>query len=334
MAEQRDRWSTRTAFIMAAVGSAVGLGNVWRFPYVAYKYGGGAFFIPYFVALLTAGIPLMILEFGLGQKMQASAPSALGKANKHTEWVGWFALLVGTVISCYYAAIMAYAVEYLLYSVKGLFAGGQMPWNGIEGKFFTERVRNHSTAAGEMWKPVWHLALALVAVWGAVFWIIYKGVKRVGKVVMWTVPLPVILLLILTIRGLTLPGAGDGILYYLTPDFTKLGDPATWLAAYGQVFFSLSIGFGIMIAYASYRPTRTWRTTPSSRASPTAPRASSRVSPSSACSDTSPMPRAAFPSRMWSKAGRASPSLPTRPRSARWPCSAGSGRRSSGSPSS
>jgi len=254
MAEQRDRWGTRTAFIMAAVGSAVGLGNVWRFPYVAYKYGGGAFFIPYFVALLTAGIPLMILEFGLGQKMQASAPAALGKANKHTEWVGWFALLVGTVISCYYAVIMAYAVEYLLYAVKGLFAGGQMPWADMEGEFFTERVRNHSTAAGEMWKPVWHLAVALAAVWGAVFWIIYKGVKRVGKIVMWTVPLPVILLLILTIRGLTLPGAGDGILYYLTPDFTKLGDPQTWLAAYGQVFFSLSIGFGIMIAYASYRP--------------------------------------------------------------------------------
>jgi neurotransmitter:Na+ symporter, NSS family len=268
MPEQRDRWSTRTAFILAAVGSAVGLGNVWRFPYVAYANGGGAFFIPYFVALLTAGIPLMILEFGLGQKMQAGAPSAMRKANSHTEWVGWLALLVGTVISCYYAVIMAYSIEYLLYSFKGFFTGGQMPWSnpqlltgpeaaaGLppEVKFFTDKVVSGSTAPGEMWQPVWHLALGLIATWVAVFWIVCRGVKRVGKVVMWTVPLPIILLVILAIRGFTLPGAGEGISYYLTPNFEKLGQASTWLAAYGQVFFSLTIGFGVMIAYASYRP--------------------------------------------------------------------------------
>jgi len=270
MAEKRDRWSTRTAFILAAVGSAVGLGNVWRFPYVAYANGGGAFFIPYFVALLTAGIPLMILEFGLGQKTQAGAPQAMRKANKHAEWVGWFALLVGTVISCYYAVIMAYSIEYLIYSFKGFVSGGQMPWSDPsllsgpeaaagrppEVKFFLDKVVAKSNQPGEMWKPVWHLALGLVATWGAVFWIVYRGVKRVGKVVMWTVPLPVILLIILAIRGFTLPGAGEGIVYYLTPNFEKLSDPKTWLAAYGQVFFSLTIGFGVMIAYASYRSTK------------------------------------------------------------------------------
>ncbi len=267
MAEQRDRWSTRTAFILAAVGSAVGLGNVWRFPYVAYANGGGAFFIPYFVALLTAGIPLMILEFGLGQKTQAGAPQALRKANKHAEWVGWFALLVGTVISCYYAVIMAYSIEYLIYSFKGFFASGQMPWSDPslltgpeaaagrppEVKFFLDKVVANSNQPGEMWTPVWHLALGLVATWGAVFWIVYRGVKRVGKVVMWTVPLPVLLLVILAIRGFTLPGAGEGISYYLTPNFESLTNPRVWLAAYGQVFFSLTIGFGVMIAYASYR---------------------------------------------------------------------------------
>ncbi len=268
MAEQRDRWSTRGTFILAAVGSAVGLGNVWRFPYVAYANGGGAFFIPYFVALLTAGIPLMILELGLGQKMQAGAPQSLGKANKHTEWVGWFALLVGTVISCYYAVIMAYSVEYLVYAFKGFFTGGQMPWSDpsllsgaeaakgtpAEANFFINRVVSENTTPGEMWKPVWHLALGLAAVWAAVFWIVYRGVKRVGKVVLWTVPLPVLLLIVLAVRGCTLPGAGEGIAYYLTPDFSKLSEASTWLAAYGQVFFSLTIGFGVMIAYASYRP--------------------------------------------------------------------------------
>ncbi len=97
--ETRERWSGRTVFVMAAVGSAVGLGNVWRFPYVAYKNGGGAFLIPYFVALLTAGIPLMIVEYALGQRFQRGAPDALGSIDRRFRWVGWFALLVGMALS-------------------------------------------------------------------------------------------------------------------------------------------------------------------------------------------------------------------------------------------
>jgi len=173
--ETRDRWSGRTAFVMAAIGSAVGLGNVWRFPVTCYKYGGGAFFIPYFVALLTAGVPLMILEFGIGQMMQGSAPASLRKVNRHTEWVGWFALLVGLVISIYYALIMAYAVEYLVYSVKGFFtqfSQGCMPWSvGSEGEFFKENIQHYSAAAGEMWTPVWGVIAGLVITWAAVFFI-------------------------------------------------------------------------------------------------------------------------------------------------------------------
>jgi len=256
---ERERWTSRQAFVLAAVGSAVGLGNVWRFPYVAYANGGGAFFIPYFVALVTAGIPLLILELGLGQMMQSSAPGSLKKANPHGEWVGWFALLVGTVISFYYAVIMAYSWEYLAYSFNFT-----MPWSTAEataGKipeavFFGEKIRNDFTQASEMWYPVLGVAIGLLLTWGAVFLITCKGVRRVSKVVWVTVPLPWILLVILTIRGLTLEGAGDGIAYYLSPDFDKLKEPSTWLAAYGQVFFSLTLGFGVMIAYASYLPKR------------------------------------------------------------------------------
>lgn len=266
----RERWSNRTAFVMAAIGSAVGLGNVWRFPYVAYSNGGGAFFIPYLVALVTAGIPLMILEFGIGQMMQGSAPTALKRCNRHAEWIGWFALLIGTLISIYYAAIMAYAVEYLVYAIKGIFTGGVMPWSDPgaltaadvargttpEAHFFSQRILRLSLNSGEMWTTVWPVAAGLVAVWAWVFWIIYRGVKRVGRVVMWTVPLPVIVLGVLIIRGLTLPGAVEGVRYYLTPSFEALRDPKTWLAAYGQIFFSLTIGFGVLIAYASYQPRR------------------------------------------------------------------------------
>jgi len=258
----RERWNSRTAFVMAAVGSAVGLGNVWRFPVTCYRHGGGAFFIPYFVALLTAGVPLMILEYGIGQMMQGSAPRALAKINRHTEWVGWFSLLVGLVISIYYAVIMAYSVEYLIYAVRGLFSGGTMPWSSApegftgtyEAAFFARAVRNHSSSASEMWRLVWPLVGGLAVTWGAVYLILCRGVRRVGKVVMLTVPLPVLVLAILAVRGLTLPGAADGIIYYLTPNFEALKDPATWLAAYGQIFFSLTLGFGVMIAYASYMP--------------------------------------------------------------------------------
>ncbi|MFH1038400.1 MAG: sodium-dependent transporter [PVC group bacterium] len=259
---ERERWKNRTAFVMAAIGSAVGLGNVWRFPVICYKHGGGAFFIPYFVALLTAGVPLMILEYGIGQMMQGSAPQSLSRINRHTEWVGWFALLVGLVISVYYAVIMAYSVEYLVYAVKGLFAGGRMPWSTppagftgtYEAVFFSGTVRNHSSSVSEMWQLVWPLVAGLAVTWASVYIILCRGVRRVGKVVMLTVPLPVVVLAILAVRGLTLPGASDGIIYYLTPNFAALKDPATWLAAYGQIFFSLTLGFGVMIAYASYMP--------------------------------------------------------------------------------
>ena len=262
MTEKRERWDSRTAFVMAAIGSAVGLGNIWRFPVTCYKYGGGAFFIPYFVALLTAGIPLMILEYGIGQMMQGSAPKSLSRVNKHTEWVGWFALLIGLVISIYYAIIMAYSVEYLIYAIKGFFTGGRMDWSistagftgTFEATFFTETVRNHSSKASEMWQLVWPLIAGLAVTWTAVYIILCRGVRRVGKVVMLTVPLPAIVLVILAVRGLTLPGASAGIIYYLTPNFEALKDPATWLAAYGQIFFSLTLGFGVMIAYASYMP--------------------------------------------------------------------------------
>ncbi len=259
---ERERWDSRTAFVMAAIGSAVGLGNVWRFPVTCYRHGGGAFFIPYFVALLTAGVPLMILEYGIGQMMQGSAPRSLARINRHTEWVGWFSLLVGLVISVYYAVIMAYSVSYLVYAVRGLFAGGVMPWSaapeGFTGTyekiFFDEAVRQHSSSAAEMWRPVWPLVAGLALTWISVYFILCRGVRRVGKVVMLTVPLPVVVLAILAVRGLTLPGAAEGIIYYLTPNFAALKDPATWLAAYGQIFFSLTLGFGVMIAYASYMP--------------------------------------------------------------------------------
>ncbi|NQT19254.1 MAG: sodium-dependent transporter, partial [Planctomycetes bacterium] len=237
------------AFVMAAIGSAVGLGNLWRFPYIAAKHGGGAFLVPYFIAVLTAGIPLMILEYGLGQAMQRAAPGAFKKLHRRFEWLGWFALAVSTVICIYYAAVMAWCWRYLWAS----FSQGWGTTQEEVGQFFNKVIARTGDPAnvGNISVP---LLIGLALTWAAIFWIIYKGVHRVGRIVMITVPLPVILLLILVINGIRLKGAGAGINYYLSPTWEALASADTWLAAYGQVFFSLSLGFGILIAYASYMP--------------------------------------------------------------------------------
>lgn len=255
----RDRWHSRTAFIMAAVGSAIGLGNVWRFPGIAFNYGGGAFFIPYFIALLTAGIPLMIVEYGIGSRFQGSAPKAYKRLGPKYEWVGWWTVLVGLGISFYYCVILAWSWQYCWECLVGVF-DGSLPWKkGGAGDYFVKEVLDRTdkptdaTAInfGEFNLPA---VIGLAATWIVIYFCINKGAHKVGKIVMLTVPLPLIILILLALRGLTLPGSMDGLAYYLAPNWDKLAEPETWIAAYGQVFFSLSVGWGILIAYASFRP--------------------------------------------------------------------------------
>jgi len=242
---QRDRWHSRTAFIMAAVGSAVGLGNVWRFPYVAYESGGGAFLIPYFTALFTAGIPMLILEMGLGQRLQRGAPGAFAAIRPKLEWFGWWAAGLSAAIAIYYSTILAWSWTYLWHSLGVAWAAD------VEG-FFMREVLHKSAGPGAVGAPVWPLVGGMALTWLAIYLILRRGVRNVSKVVMVTVPLPLVLLAILLVRGLTLPGSVDGIRYYLTPDFAMLGDWRIWLRAYGQIFFSLSLASGVMIGYGSY----------------------------------------------------------------------------------
>ena len=229
---------------MAAIGSAVGLGNVWRFPYVCYESGGGAFLIPYFVALFTAGIPLMILELSVGHWARSSPPEAFKKIGKKWEWAGWWTVLVPFIVASYYVVVMAWCFSYMIYSLD-------LRWGSSAEMFFKSFLGDTGSplTLGGISIPA---LLGLVVIWLLIFLILYKGVGRIGKVVAITVPLPTILLIILTIRGLTLPGAIEGISYYLTPNFSRLLDVNVWLAAYAQVFFSLSLAQGIMITYASF----------------------------------------------------------------------------------
>jgi NSS family neurotransmitter:Na+ symporter len=246
--KDRGQWGTRTGFVLAAVGSAIGLGNIWRFPYTTASNGGGAFLIAYIVALLTAGIPIMILEFGLGHKMRRSAPGTFKSLGKNLEWLGWWQCAISFVIVVYYVVIIAWAFSFMSHSLnlawgedtKGFFFGnylslsdGPFSLNGLQVKVFIPLIL------------VWIINYAVLM--GGV----KKGIEKANKIFM---PILIILIIIIAIRGITLPGAAAGLDYLFKPDLSKIFNGRVWVAAYGQIFFSLSIAFGIMITYASYLP--------------------------------------------------------------------------------
>ncbi len=232
------------AFVMAAIGSAVGLGNIWRFPYVCYQNGGGAFLIPYFVALFTVGIPLLMVEFAVGKWFGSAAPRSFARISKKWEWAGWWAVLAAFVIAVYYSVIMAWCLSYIAHS-SGLV------WGSNAAAFFDQFLGKTTSPfiAGSLNMQI---VFALLFIWTAIYLILYKGVRSIEWAIAFTVPVPTLLLVILAVRGVTLPGAMDGLSFYLTPHFAELASPSVWLAAYAQIFFSLSLAQGIMIAYASY----------------------------------------------------------------------------------
>lgn len=245
----RERWDSRTVFVLASIGSAIGLGNVWRFPYICYQNGGGAFLIPYLVALFTTGIPILILEFSLGNKFAKGASAAFALTGRRKEWLGWFAILIAFVVVCYYTVIIAWSLSYTGYSVN-------LAWGQNTESFFWHRYLSVSDSPFKIGSISLPILFTLLVSWVFIIASIWKGPKTIGKVVWVIVILPWVILITFVIRGVTLPGAMQGLSFFLTPHFEALKDPSVWLAAYGQVFFSLSIGFGIMIAYASYLPKR------------------------------------------------------------------------------
>ncbi len=254
--EKRENWGTRGGFVLAAVGSAVGLGNLWGFPYKLYKCGGGAFLIPYVAAMFCIGIPLLILEFSLGHFTQRAAPNAFRMTHKRHEFVGWWGILLGVVLVTYYPVILAYCFSFIHYSWQSIVHGTALPWAGVGSEgvdkavaFFKETYLTQGPSIGPFQQ---NILIALIIAWAVMYLCIFKGVNMVGKIVWITVPLPWLILAILTVRGLTLPGSMKGLVYYLDPDWSQLAKPMTWRLAFGQVFFSLSLSFGVMLTYASF----------------------------------------------------------------------------------
>ncbi|MBO9625207.1 MAG: sodium-dependent transporter [Microbacterium sp.] len=251
---RREAFGSRNVFILSAIGSAVGLGNIWRFPYVAYEGGGGAFLIPYLCALLTAGIPLLFFDYAIGHRFRGSAPLAFRRMHRRAEVLGWWQVLICVVIAVYYAVIIAWAAMYTWFSA-------QLTWGpGNENDFFfSDFLRSADVAkVGVSTEFVPQVGIPLVVVWLVVVVIMALGVKRgIGRANMILMPLLTVMFAILVVQSLFLPGALDGLNAFFTPDWAALADPAVWASAYGHIFFSLSVAFGIMVTYSSYLKRKT-----------------------------------------------------------------------------
>ena len=246
--KQRDQWGTRLGFILAAVGSAIGMGNIWRFPYMVYENGGGAFLIPYFVAVFTAGIPLLILEFGVGQKYAGATPVTFRSLKEKWAWIGWWQVLVCFVIACYYVVIIGWSFSYLTLSFD-------LGWGADTSGFFFKEYLHLSSGAFDLGGIQWHIFWPVAGVWFTCWLVLICGVKKGIEIAnKFFMPALFIMVILIMARAVTMPGAVDGLNWLFKPDFAKLGDIKVWTAAFGQVFFSLSIGFAIMITYSSYLP--------------------------------------------------------------------------------
>ena len=248
MTDSRESWSARSGFIIAAIGSAVGLGNIWRFPYVAYENGGGAFLIPYLIAIFAAGLPLLFLDYAVGHKYSKAPPTAYKKL-MNSEALGWWQVMVTLLIGIYYASVLSWAGSYMFYSI------GQQWGTDTEKFFFTSYLQN---GEGLAFGFVPTLFIGLVIVWAVVMFILYGGVKKgvelSNKIF---IPLLLILFSILVVQALRLPGAVDGLNAFFTPNWEAMTNYKVWLAAFGHIFFSLSVGFGIMLTYSSYLKRKT-----------------------------------------------------------------------------
>jgi NSS family neurotransmitter:Na+ symporter len=257
MEPSRGQWKSQFGFILAASGSAIGLGNIVFFSANAYKFGGGAFYLPYFIALFLIGIPVMILEFGLGHHTGRSFPSSLRQTvGKGGEFLGWFGIINASFIAMYYITILAWVVGMFVGSFGTLWQDSvPLPAFGME--------------AGELPNPYayffrmlsnWSAVFFVVIVWFLNVWIVRRGASTIESAVKIFVPLMWLFMIILIVRGISLPHGGHGLYLLFTPNLEVMKKPDVWQGAFSQIFFTLSLGFGIMTAYASYLPKRSDQT--------------------------------------------------------------------------
>uniref|UniRef100_H0WG58 Sodium- and chloride-dependent GABA transporter 2 n=1 Tax=Otolemur garnettii TaxID=30611 RepID=H0WG58_OTOGA len=275
---ERGHWNNKMEFVLSVAGEIIGLGNVWRFPYLCYKNGGatGAFFIPYLIFLFTCGIPVFLLETALGQYTSQGGVTAWRKICPIFEGIGYASQMIVVLLNFYYIIVLAWALFYLFSSFTI-----DLPWGSCRHEWNTEHCvefqktnsslnvtsENATSPVIEFWERRvlkisdgiqhlgalrWELALCLLLAWVICYFCIWKGVKSTGKVVYFTATFPYLMLVVLLIRGVTLPGAAQGIQFYLYPNLTRLWDPQVWMDAGTQIFFSFAICLGCLTALGSY----------------------------------------------------------------------------------
>ena len=246
MEPNRAQWGSKIGFILAAAGSAVGLGNIWKFPGKAYEGGGGAFILIYLAIVILIGLPVMLSELSIGRAAQANAIDSFGKlGHPKYKWVGWFGILVAFIIACYYSHVGGWVLRY----IASYITEPTVVYSDPLGYFY--QLLGYNAATGETFFPL--TAILFGAIFMAITcFIIVKGVEggieKFNKVGM---PALFVILIILLVRALTMPGASEGLRYMLVPDWSKVTF-STVLSALGQAFFSLSLGLAIMVTYGSY----------------------------------------------------------------------------------
>ena len=233
--KKRSSFTGQIGFVLAASGSAVGLGNIWRFPYLAAKYGGGIFLLVYLLLAVTFGFSLMIAEVAIGRKTGLSAIGAFRKLNRKYSFIGYLASLVPIIILPYYGVIGGWVVKYF-----SAFLSDQLGVTAKDGYF--------ETFIGKTGEPVLCMAVFILITAVIVFLGVEKGIEKVSKALM---PILVILTVGIAIYSITLPGAIDGLIYYVKPNLKQFS-LTTVVAAMGQLFYSMSLAMGIMITYGSY----------------------------------------------------------------------------------
>lgn len=262
----REQWGGKYEFLLSCIGYCVGLGNVWRFPYLCYRNGGGVFLIPYFIMLFFTGMPLFLMELSLGQ-YGAAGPITVWKCCPLLKGIGIGMLCVSILVCLYYNVIIAWTFYYLGSSFQS-----PLPWScdALHNIAFCRNKTNVTQSPSEVfWNvkvlgvvnseglhdpgPVrWPLALCLLAAWVVIFLCMLKGIRSSGKVVYVTATFPYFVLVVLIIRGATLEGSLNGVAFYLTPNWAHLANAQVWNDAASQIFYSLGIGVGGLLSMASY----------------------------------------------------------------------------------
>ncbi|EEB10081.1 tryptophan transporter, putative [Pediculus humanus corporis] len=274
---RRVQWANKTQFILACVGYSIGLGNIWRFPYVCYKSGGGAFLVPYVLALFVCGIPLLYMELMIGQLTKRGPIGALGKLCPLLKGAGLSSVVISFIMSTYCNVIIAYTIYYLFTSLNSKLPWHHCdnPWNTINcwmpslrleqnitkpnmsrtpsQEFYDNKVLQITSGLEILGKFRWELVACLIVAWILVYFSIWKSIKSSGKVIYITATLPYVLILAFLVRSVTLEGADVGLSYLFNPQWELLGDAKVWVNAAGQVFNSIGLAFGSIISFSSYK---------------------------------------------------------------------------------